>query len=862
VAGDTLEEANREMTAFPALPGNLPSALTELVGRKQELADAASRLATTRLLTIVGAGGSGKTRLAQAVATFLEGHYQGGAWWVELGPLEGAGLVGQMVAAATRVPQTGGRHPVAAVADHFGGAPALVVLDNCEHLVDECAEVVGGLLRACAGLTVLATSRQPLDVPGEALLRLDGLDYAAGTTAIGRLPDAVELLVERATRADPTFRLQGHEDDAYRLCALLDGLPLAIELAAARVNALTLKEIGDRLDRDERLLRHEGRGVPPRQRTLRSALEWSHQLLRPEEKDLVARLAAFRGTFSLLAAEAVGASPLVPREDVIDVLCRLVDKSLVVATSRGGERRYRLLHSVRRYCEQKLAESGDLDAALDAHAHFYGALAHQAVAGLEGPDQLLWLDRLDVEHDNLRAVLGRQLEAGSDQGGLLAGWLWPFWYRRGYYFEARRWLEMAVAKIDGMSAAAQAGVLTGAGFLAFLQCDYDVARPRLERARDLHQQTGDQLGTAEALSRLGSIAREQGRYGEATALHQESLAIYRGVDHPDGVATSLDYLSFTAWLSGDAEPGCRLAGQAVDHWRAGGRRQETAAALVNLGSATLFAGDPAGAAAILQDALNISRQLRYQEGIAWSTHMLALTRPSEAADQARRELCEALALHQSLGDRWRVASVLEGLGARLVRQDARLACRLLGAAAGIRRRLGTPLPPAEQSDYEQAIEKLRRAMPPSEREREFERGADAAVDELVAEVAQLVGGGPPSAGSWPAAAPGRPAAAGGAGGGVAAGAAGDGMGGGGMAGGGGPTQRPLPELTDRELAVLRLLSQGSSNREIARKLFISPSTAGVHVSNILRKLGVSSRVQAAGVAHQAGVWGEEQLVAD
>jgi predicted ATPase len=255
----------------------------------------------------------------------------------------------------------------------------------------------------------------------------------------------------------------------------------AIELAAARVNALSVGEIIDRLGADERLLRHHGGSVPARLRTLRATLDWSHQFLPPGGKALLARLSTFQGSFSLLAAEAVGTCQAVGQDYVIDVLCLLVDRSLVQAEERGGEHRYRLLGSVRRYAEQKLIERGEDEAAQEAHARFYLGLAHQALAGLDGPDQAQWLDRLEVEHDSLRAVLGRQLAAGREGGGLLASWLWPFWYRRGYYLEARRWLEMALDGVEKMSRETQAAVLTGSGTLAFLQCEYDIAKDRLHK---------------------------------------------------------------------------------------------------------------------------------------------------------------------------------------------------------------------------------------------------------------------------------------------------------------------------------------------------------------------------------------------
>ncbi|HLI01685.1 MAG TPA: LuxR C-terminal-related transcriptional regulator, partial [Acidimicrobiales bacterium] len=576
------------------------------------------------------------------------------------------------------------------------------------------------------------------------------------------------------------------------------------------------------LERDAAFLRRPGAVGPPRHLTLQATLDWSYQLLSPDERRLLRRLSAFQGTWGLDAAEAVAADAGSagsagdgdrPADDVVDVLSGLVDKSLVQVVSRAGARRYRMLETVRVYAARALLDNGETAAAHRAHRQWFTAMAAQAVAGLDGPDQLGCLDRLDLEHDNLRAALRRGLAADPEAGAQLAGLLWPFWYRRGHYGEARDWLEQAVALET--SPATRAAVLTGAGTLAFLQCDYPKATVHLQAARELYQRLGDRRGDAVVVQRLGSVARERGDYPAARAYHEAALGAFEDLGNEAGVAASRDYLGFVAWLEGDLPAAETLCRQAATSFRAGRHQQEYAAALINLGGILVSAGRPDEARLALEEGLTISRGLGYREGIAWACHqegVLALVeqRPADALGP----LVESLEIHHALGDRWRVASVLENLAgalADLAVDDAALATprRLLASAAWLRRQLQVPVPPVEaplvrRAEAAVADGQWREAL-----------GVDQAVALAVAaattegQVAETV-----------------PAT---------------------------PADFPQSPLTSREVEVLRLLSDGLTNRQIAEALYISSSTAGVHVSNILRKLGATSRAQAVTVGYRLGL---------
>ena len=796
--------------------GSLPVALSSLVGRRAELDALATLVPDARLLTIVGTGGCGKTRLALAVAERCQAEFTGGVRWVGLETLVDPRLLPAMVGNAVGVPESPGEDAVAAVCRHLASHKVLLVMDNCEHVVERCAELAEQLLRCCPSLTILATSREFIGVSGERVFRLAGLDVpSAGTAEEGG--GALALLTDRAEAMSPGFRLNVADlRVAAQLCRLLDGLPLALELAAARVGSLGLGEIVARLSEGQQVLRHPGRTAPARHQTLDATLDWSHRLLSWQEQALFRRLSVFQGSLSLLAAERVVSGAGVERKDVVDLLAALVDKSLVQVAGRSLEQRYRLLNTVQQYARARLEESGELAAVQRAHGEFYLALAEQARAGLEGADQSRWLQRLAIEHDNLSVALARQLPADPDAGGRLAAMLWPYWYRRGSYQEARCWLEQATLVGGKMSDGIRADVLTGAGVLAFLQCDYPAAAERLRQAQALYQRQRHLAGTATTLQRLGSIAREQGDYLQARRLHQQSLAAWSELGDAAGVAASEDYLGFVAWLEGNADEAEQRCGRALAYFEAAGRRQEAAAALVNHGVAAHYAGDDERASARLRRALGLAREIGYLEGVAWALHELGVIAGSSDPEAATM-LTESLTIHVQLGDRWRAASVLETIAGRCAGSAPGDSAHLLAASHQLRQALAAPVPPAERPALDAALASAQAALGVAGFTQCWDEGLTLSLDAAVELARQAAGQ------LWP----------------------------------GDPAAQPGARygLTEREVAVLRLIGEGLTNRQIGQRLFISTGTAAVHVSNILRKLGVTGRVQAATIAHELGLSG-------
>ncbi len=786
-------------------------ALTSLIGRDDTLVALGALQRRTRLLTLVGPGGCGKSRLGLALLDVRRAAYPGGVWAIGLADVHAA-FVPQTVALSVGVIQRSVAPLVETLARHLRGPPRLLFLDDCEQVATSCATLVAGLLERCPDLDVVATSRTPLGVPGEQLWRVAGLPVSATDPETAAHSPAVELFVQRATLAAPSFSATEALPEIARICESLDGIPLAIELAAAKTAMLSVEEIAARLERDSGFLRSGSSTVPGRHRSLAATLEWSFRLLTASEQILLRRLSVFAGSFSLAGAEAVCAGTGIDAGDVLDLLARLVDQSLVQVDESDPESRYRLLATVRQYAARELSASGEATAVAERHASFCAALAADADAQAPDGDA-----RLDLEQENLRAALDTWLPDNPESAGRLLGSLWPFWCRRGFYREARRWLELALAEAARMSADVRAEVLTGAGVLAFLQCDYTVAAERLQAALDLEQELDDRRGVARTLQRLGSIAREQGRYDDARRLHQRSQSVWAGLGELIEIAVSDDYIAFAAWLAGDVATAAELSGRALETFQRGERPHEIASALINLGAAALYRGDLQAASDHLEDALALSRQLGYREGVAWALNELGILwrrrhHPARAAELLR----ESLLVHQELGDRWRMASVLEEIAiALLARIDPRAAARTLGAADALRDALGAPVPPVERTDRDWAVNTVRRRLGTAVFTAAWDEGValgvDSAVDAALSAIDRLYA-------STLGAEEGR-----------------------------------HPPLTERERDVLRLVAEGRTNREIGDALYISASTAGVHVSNILRKLGAASRAQAAALAHEGNL---------
>ncbi len=636
------------------LPNNLPIQLTSFIGREREKAEIRRLLSTTRLLTLTGSGGAGKTRLALQVAAEVMEEFKDGVWVAELASLSDPTLVPKAVASAMNVPEQPGRPLSETLVDSLRSRSLLLLLDNCEHLLPACAHLAEILLRACPTLRMLATSREALDIEGETTYRVPSLSLPdAPSLPLERLNEfeAVRFFIDRATAALPSFMVTSQNAKAVTtICQRLDGIPLALELAAPRIKALSVEHIAERLHDRFRLLTSGRRTALPRQQTLRATMDWSHDLLSEQERVLLRRLSVFAGGFTLEAAEAVCQGQGVNADDVVDLLTHLVEKSLVVFQEQAG--RYGLLETVRQYGWEKLLKAREDAAVRGQHRDWYLALAEQADPELRGSRQREWLDRLDAEHDNLRAALEwSRTEAGGAEVGLrLAGALWWFWYMHGHWSEGRRWLDDLLARSSPVSVSALPKVIEGAAAFAWRQDDYGRATALGEKGLALCRELGAKEGITRFLFHLGMVALRQGDYGRATTLFEESLTLGRELGDKWAIGVALVFLGVVAGARGDYERAAAIYTESLALSRQVGDKWLIALPLRGLAIVAFRRGAHRQALAYYKESLDLNRQIRdivvtesNLEGLAEVAYVLA------RHEQSARLLGAAEALRETLG---------------------------------------------------------------------------------------------------------------------------------------------------------------------------------------------------------------------
>ena len=656
---------------------NLTGSLTSFVGRERERREVERLLDTTRLLTIMGAGGSGKTRLAQEVARDLTEAYADGVWLAELAAVAEGSLVGGAIAEVLRVPEQPGRPLEVTLVDALREKHVLLVLDNCEHLVNDVARLAEFLLRSCPRLRILTTSREILGASGEVFWQappLSGPDPArANTTEELEGYESVRLFVQRARYRNPAFALTRQNAAAVaEICTRLEGIPLAIELAAARVG-LSVQEIANRLDDSLMLLTAGNRTAVPRQRTLRGALDWSHDLLSEPERVLFRRLSAFTGGWTLQAAEVVGSGASIEEHEVLDLLSQLVDKSLVLANAKeDGTVRYRLLEPVRQYARERLQKSEESKTVQLRHACWCLELVEEAMEGLRGPEQASWVGLMQVEHANAQAALAWSLESEPETALRLAATLGYFWYRYGRIIEGRHWLETVLAQTGGTENATRAKTLRLAGVLS----------------------------------------EESGLYERAEKLHEQGLALYRRLGNREGIAASLTSLGALAYAVGDLERAMLLTQESLVLKRELGDERALMSSRNNLGEMMQKAGNLARAQSLFEENLRSDEISKDAWGAAVSRLNLGIL-AIEQGDPLRSEklLFEALRAFRRLRDEDASTECLESLaGAAGARGEWSRAATLFGAAEAAREELGVPIRPVDRERYERFVANSRRGQ--------------------------------------------------------------------------------------------------------------------------------------------------------
>jgi predicted ATPase/DNA-binding SARP family transcriptional activator len=666
--------ADREESLLPAAQPrhNLPTQLTSFIGREPHLAAVWQQLTRpeVRLLTLTGSGGTGKTRLSLQVAAEQRDEFEDGVFFVPLAPIRDPALVVPIIARTLGIHEFGGRPLLESLKDHLRDKHMLLVLDNFEH-VAPAAPLVSDLLATAARLKVLVTSRASLRAYGEHEYLVPPMATADSQALppLERLAqvEAVQLFIQRARAVKADFALTEENAPAVvEICVRLEGLPLAIELAAARVRVLPPQKMLPRLDSRLGFLTGGARDLPARQQTLRGAIDWSYDLLAADEKTLFRRLAVFVGGCTLEAAEAV--INISGELDVLSGLEGLVDKSLLQDSEVDGQSRFRMLETIREYALERLAASGGEEegAIRGGHARFFLGLAEEAEPQLAGPEQVAWLNRLEMEHDNLRAALAWSIENAVDVGMRLAGALGTFWRVRGYHSEGRDWLAKALAESQAGSAGTdnyRAKALNSAGKLALFQGDTAAAYSLQEESVALWHKLGDRRGLAYALRELAPAAWRQGDLTQALTAIEGSVALFQQMEDKPGLAGAVFWQGYLSYIVGDYERGRSIAMRCVSLAQEIGDINREARSTLILGHIAFRQGDYAAAQPFYEKSLALFRKARDQYGIsALLTGLGDLWYVQGNYACARTFYAEGLEISQAMGNRSAVAQMLCRLG--------------------------------------------------------------------------------------------------------------------------------------------------------------------------------------------------------
>jgi predicted ATPase len=702
------------LRSLDAFRHNLPLQLTSFVGRAEEMARIQQHLdeaaGPRRLLTLIGPGGTGKTRLALQAAAGQLARFADGVWFVELAPLADPALLPQTVAAVVGVREEPARPLSATLVAALQSRQVLLVVDNCEHLIAAAADLVETLLAGCPRLVILASSREALGITGETVFRVPSLAQptpASGSPGAPSASDsagvgdyaAVRLFLDRARVVQPDLLLTARTAAALAtICRRLDGIPLALELAAAQVRVLSVEQIAARLDDRFRLLTGGSRTALPRQQTLSALIDWSWDLLTADEQRLLRRLAVFVGGWTLAAAEATCADATLPSTAISDVLTQLVNKSMVVLEEQETGVRYRFLETIRQYAREKLFAAGEAAAFHDRHRDWFVDWVERTAPRIQRSQDTTGLVPVDGELDNLRAALAWAGETGADAAlarlAVALGW---FWEMRGYLSEGTQWTQRALDAPD-LPVPLREQVLFTAGRLAFRRSDPAQSMPVLTEALARFRALGDPLWTAHTLLVLGSVYGHQGNPDPADDLFAEALALFRALGDQPGQARALNHL---------------------------GERQR-------------FQGHHAAAVELYRESLELAQGLGDRLGVAITSVNLAHIATQQGAfEQAACYYAEGLRLVQALGYQLMGAEALEGRATLAGVAGAPLqAARLFGAAEALRAAIGTPLTPAERGIYDPAVAQARDRVDPAAWAAAWAAGAALSWEQAIAEARQ------------------------------------------------------------------------------------------------------------------------------
>jgi predicted ATPase/class 3 adenylate cyclase/DNA-binding CsgD family transcriptional regulator len=858
------------------LPNNLPTQLTSFVGREKELADVGHLFQNTRLLTLIGPGGTGKTRLSLEAASQVLDQYADGVWFVELAPILDPSLVPRTTAIAIGLRDEPQRPVIDMLCDYLREKKILIVLDNCEHLVDACAQLADRILRVASDTRILATSREALGIGGEVTYRVPSLElpdinHPPRVEVLSQF-EAVKLFIDRATTAVPTFTVTNtNAPSLAQVCFRLDGIPLAIELAAAKIRVLSIEQIATRLDDRFRLLIGGNRTALERHQTLRAAIDWSYNLLSPAEQVLFQRLSVVVGGWTLEAAESVCEGGSVRSEEVLDLLEQLIHKSLVNKEEEQGEARYQMLETIRQYAEEKLIQAGEEQGLRDQHLHYFLKLSEQIELGLVSPEQKEWFARTENERNNLRVALGHAIGTDVEAGLYIAGRLDLFW-REFDSREGQRWLAEFLQKSESKGYPhARAKALCTQGRILYGDFQqYHEAEAATEEALALFREVGDVYGEVDSLVSLGRIVGELADmakraelleqalylaetlgdirrqayalyvlgwdhrdYARAFARWEQSIKLYRQIGHWAGLANALSDMGYFLLVENQidrAEECLDEANVLFQQLNIRGRSQ----LLMAYGEIVLRRGDFARARDYFQESARTSYEIGSLMNYLWSKgHWGFAELGAGAITEAYKIFVETAQEFQKDGNRIGVVYMMEGMsGFYITIGKADVAARLIGWTDKTRQEISYPRPKLEQADIDKVSAACIAKIGEAAFSDAYEQGKKLSLDEAVElslkaveKIDEITLPSDTEAEVLPDRLPSQREA----------------------------EKQKYGGLTSREREVAVQIAEGKSNQAIAAELFVGLKTVEAHVTRILSKLGFSSRTQIAGWAVAKGL---------